>query len=70
MVKQAAIVALMTWLSIELHELGHWVVYALAGYPERLSFQRVSPLGVVPAGIDHWAKLAGPVVSLLAATAC
>jgi hypothetical protein len=65
-VKLTAIVVLLTWLAIEVHELGHLVTYMLFGYRARMSLQRVTPIGDVPAWIDHWAKFAGPTVSLLA----
>jgi hypothetical protein len=59
----------MTWLSIELHESGHFLVYALARQHARLSFQRVTPLGAVSEQLRFWATLAGPAVSLVAAIA-
>jgi len=64
----AVIIVLLTWFAIELHEMGHFVVYTLAGYHARMSLQRVTPSADVPALLDHWAKLAGPAVSLIAAT--
>lgn len=60
------IIILLTWVAIELHEFGHFMTYTLFGYPARMSLQRVTPVGDVPAWIDHWAKFAGPAVSLLA----
>lgn len=65
-VKLAAIVVLLTWLAIEVHELGHFMTYMLFGYRARMSLQRVTPIGDVPAWIDHVAKFAGPAVSLMA----
>lgn len=59
------IIVLLTWGAIELHELGHFTTYILFGYHARMSLQRVTPVGDVPAWIDHWAKFAGPAVSLL-----
>jgi len=65
-VRLAAVIVLLTWLSIEIHELGHFMTYILFGYRARMSLQRVTPIGEVPAWIDHWAKFAGPAVSLIA----
>jgi hypothetical protein len=62
----AAVIVLLTWLAIEVHELGHFTAYTLFGYHARMSLQRVTPIGDVPAWIDHWAKFAGPAVSLIA----
>jgi len=31
-----------------------------------MSLQRVTPIGDIPTWIDHWAKFAGPAVSLVA----
>jgi len=62
------IIVLLTWFAIELHEMGHFLVYTLAGYHARMSLQRVTPAADVPALLDHLAKLAGPAVSLIAAT--
>lgn len=66
--KRLGIVLALAWLSIEIHELGHLAVYRLGGYPARLSFQRVDPIGPVPPAVRVVAKAAGPVVSLVAAT--
>ena len=68
-VKRAAIIVLLTALSIELHELAHFAAYELAGDPARLGLQRVDPLVPVPLGVHVVAKLAGPLMSLIAATA-
>jgi len=65
--QRVGIVVLLTWISIELHEMGHFLVYTLAGHQARMSLQRVTPIGDVPAMLDHWAKLGGPALSLLAA---
>ena len=62
----ATIIVLLTWIAIELHELGHFLVYTLAGYHARMSLQRVTPSADVPALLDPWAKLGGPVVSWVA----
>jgi len=59
-------IVLLTWLAIEVHELGHFTTYILFGYHARMSLQRVTPIGDVPAWMDHWAKFAGPAVSLIA----
>ncbi len=64
---RAGVVALLTWLSIEIHELGHFSVYALAGHPARMSFQRVSPAKPVPESLLFWGTLGGPAVSFVAA---
>ena len=61
------IVTLLAWLSVEIHELGHFSVYALAGHPARMSFQRVSPSQPVSESLLHWGLLGGPAVSFAAA---
>ena len=68
LVRIAAIIAVLACLSIGFHELGHFLTYALFGYRARMSLQRVTPVGDIPVWIDHWAKFAGPAVSLVAAT--
>jgi len=65
--KRVGIVIALTFLSIEVHELGHLAVYRLAGQPARMSFQRVDPVGAVAPSLRIVSKLAGPVVSLVAA---
>jgi hypothetical protein len=64
---RAGVVALLTWLSVEIHELGHFSVYALAGHPARMSLQRVSPAKPVPESLLFWGTLGGPAVSFVAA---
>jgi hypothetical protein len=66
-VGRAGVVALLAWLAVELHELGHFSVYALAGHPARMSFQRVSPAQPVPESLLHWGTLGGPAASFVAA---
>jgi hypothetical protein len=66
-VGRLGIVALLAWLSVEIHELGHFSVYALAGHPARMRFQRVSPSKPVPESLLHWGTLGGPAVSFVAA---
>ncbi len=66
-VKRTGTIALMAWVAIELHELAHLLAYSVAGYPARMSFQRVDPTVAVPDPARLWAKLAGPVASLVAA---
>jgi len=61
-----ALVAL-AWLSIELHELGHFTVYTLAGYHARMHLQTVMPMSDVPARVDHLALFAGPAASAILA---
>lgn len=63
-------VALLTIASIAVHEFGHFLVYHLAGYPVHITLQSVHPVGYVDANLDHWAKLAGPALSLVAAAIC
>jgi len=65
-VRWVALIVLLTGLAIEVHELGHLMTYILFGYHARMSLQRVTPIGDVPEWIDHWAKFAGPAVSLVA----
>jgi hypothetical protein len=61
------VVALLAWLSIEIHEFGHFAVYALAGHPARMSFQRVRPAEPISDSLQHWGLLGGPAVSFVAA---
>ncbi len=65
--RRAGVVVLMALIAIELHELGHLAAYAIAGYPARMSFQRVDPLVDVPHSVYLWAMAAGPAASLAAA---
>jgi hypothetical protein len=64
---RAAIVVVLALLSIEVHELGHYAVYALAGHPAHMSFQRVSPVKPVSESLIHMGLLGGPALSFLAA---
>jgi hypothetical protein len=64
---RVGVVALLAWLSIEIHELGHFAVYALAGHPARMSFQRVSPAQPISDSLQHRGLLGGPAVSFVAA---
>jgi fumarate reductase subunit D len=68
-VGRIGLVALLAWLSVEIHELGHFAVYVLAGHPARMSFQRVSPAEPVSTSLVNLALLGGPAVSLAAAIA-
>jgi hypothetical protein len=56
----------VSWLAIELHEFGHFAAYRVFDYSARMSLQRVTSTGPVPAGVDHIAKAAGPGVTLIA----
>jgi len=58
---------LLSWLAIEIHEMGHFLFYLLAGYHAQISLQQTTPLGEVPMSTEHAALLAGPAVSALAA---
>src|SRR5262245_19652333 len=51
-------------------ELGHYLVYSLAGQPVSVSLQSVRPVGAVDPSLDFWAKAAGPATSLLVGGAC
>jgi hypothetical protein len=64
---RVGVVALLAWLSIEIHELGHFAVYGLAGHPARMSFQCVSPVPPVADSLLHLGLLGGPAASLVAA---
>jgi hypothetical protein len=64
---RAGIVALLAWLSVEIHELGHLSVYVFAGHPARMSFQRVSPAQPISDSLLHLGLLGGPAASLVAA---
>jgi hypothetical protein len=68
--RRAAVVALLTVASIVVHEFGHFLVYSLAGYRVVITLQSVRPFGSVDPTLDHWAKLAGPALSLAAAGLC
>jgi hypothetical protein len=69
-IRRAAVVVVLTLASIAVHESGHYVVYALAGCPVVVTLQSVHPVGPVADTLDHWAKLAGPAFSFLAAAVC
>ncbi len=58
---------LLSAAAIELHELGHRVVFWLAGTPARMGFQRVDPIVPVSEALRLWGKAGGPLVSLLLA---
>jgi hypothetical protein len=66
-VGRAGVLAALTCASIAVHELGHFLVYRAAGIPVRITLQSVRPVGAVDAGLDHWALLAGPMLSLVVA---
>jgi hypothetical protein len=68
--RRAAVVAVLTLASVAIHEFGHYVVYALAGYPVVVTLQSVRPVAAVAGTLDHLAKLAGPAFSFLAAAVC
>jgi hypothetical protein len=65
--KRFLALVLLSWLAIELHEMGHFLFYLLAGYRAQISLQQTTPLGSVPMNVEHAALLAGPAVSALAA---
>ena len=67
LMRRAGVVVLMALGAIELHEMGHLAAYAIAGYPARMSFQRVDPLVDVPHSVHVWAMAAGPAASMAAA---
>lgn len=67
---RAGTVALLSLASIVVHEFGHYVVYRLAGYPVHITLQSVHAVGYVDANLDHWAKVAGPALSIVAAAIC
>ncbi|HEY6953087.1 MAG TPA: hypothetical protein VI758_11810 [Bacteroidota bacterium] len=52
MTKRASTIVLLSWLSIFLHESGHFLVYTFSGYRVQMSFQRVRPTSDVPALVD------------------
>jgi hypothetical protein len=66
-VRRLGIVVALTFVAIELHELGHFAMYHMLGYSARMSLQRTIPALDVPPHVDLIAKLAGPLASLLAA---
>ena len=65
--KRLLALVLLSWLAIEIHEMGHFLFYVLAGYHAQISLQQTTPLGEVPRNIEQAALLAGPAVSALAA---
>jgi hypothetical protein len=65
--KKLGLVVLITAATIEVHELGHFLVFRLAGVPARLGFQRVDPLVPVPEWLRLTARASGPVVTLVLA---
>ena len=62
-----ALVVLLTLAAIVIHETGHFLVYTAAGYPTAITLQSVTPVGDVEPVLGHWAMLAGPVMSWIAA---
>ena len=66
---RAALLALLTFAAIAIHEIGHFLVYWGAGIPVRITLQSVHAAEPVPAALDHWALAAGPVLSVVAAAA-
>ena len=64
---RALVLAVLSWLAIEIHEGGHFLYYTLAGYHARVSLQQTMPIGQVPMNVDHAALLAGPAMSTLVA---
>jgi len=69
-VRRTAIVVLLTLASIVVHELGHFVVYKIAGIPVKISLQSVRPVGPVSPQVDRMAKAGGPTFSVVAAILC
>jgi hypothetical protein len=65
-----SIVVLLAIISIVLHELGHFIVYRLAGCPVRITLQSVRPIGNVSTPLNLLALAAGPAFSLIAALVC
>ena len=65
--KRLLALVLLSWLAIEIHEMGHFLFYLLAGYHAQISLQQTTPVGDVPMSTEHAALLAGPAVSALAA---
>ncbi len=63
--RQALTIVLCTFLSIVLHEFGHFAVYALSGHHVKVSLQTVKPIGPIDPTTDTWAKSAGPLGSWL-----
>src|SRR5262245_616918 len=64
------LLVLLTLLSIGVHELGHYVVYAAGGQAVRVTLQSVRPVGAVEPSLDLRAKAAGPAISLAVGLAC
>ncbi len=63
--RRAGIVILLSAVAIELHELGHRVVFLLSGTPARMGFQRVDPTVPVSQALWLWGKAGGPLVTLI-----
>lgn len=61
------IVALLSLVSIPLHEFGHYTVYRLAGIPVHITLQSVRPVAPVSGPIGVLGSAAGPAFSLIAA---
>jgi hypothetical protein len=66
----SSIVVLLAIISIAFHELGHFIVYRLAGRPVRITLQSVRPIGNVSTPLNLLAPAAGPAFSLIAALVC
>jgi hypothetical protein len=65
-----SIVVLLAIISIVLPELGHFIVYRLAGCPVRITQQSVRPIGNVSTPLNLLALAARPAFSLIAALVC
>ena len=70
LLRRALLVVLLTFVSLALHELAHFLVYRLAGCPVVITLQSVRPAAPVDASLDGWAKAAGPALSLVAGSVC
>ena len=68
--KRAAVLVVLTILSIAIHESGHYVVYRTAGQPVRVTLQSVRAVGRVDPGLDFRGKLAGPLLSIVVGAVC
>jgi hypothetical protein len=66
---RVCIVALLSIVSIPVHELGHYTVYKIANIPVHVTFQSVRPKTPLSGPVAMLRLVAGPAFSLIATLA-
>ena len=67
---RVCIIVLLSFVSIPLHEFGHYSVYKLANIPVHVTFQSVRPIAPISGPVADLGLVAGPAFSLIAAFVC